>query len=284
MTKWIVPLVLLASNHCARDRARPSAAVSASVVTSGSATAPPKALAAPFASHQAPGEPATPQPSAALAPSARPAGALTLETRHLRASRPAKQSSPGVDAQSCSVDAEYPAVKGLGGAVEAGINALLAPKQPLLESECDFATSYEIRYRVALNEAGYLSVVFDHNWCCGAHPSYSKHFVNVNARDGRALTFATLFRAGAAKAVSARLLPLARRALVDDPAPSEEWLAELSHDPSEFWLERGGLRFSLFNRAPHVVQAAFEDGFFFSCHQLAEFARRPGPFDGYCGA
>jgi hypothetical protein len=189
-----------------------------------------------------------------------------------------------VDARSCEVDAEYPAVKGLGGAVEARINALLAPKRPLLEPECDVATSYEIRYRVALNDPGYLSVVFDHNWCCGAHPSYSKRFVNVNTRDGKPLTFATLFKPGAAKAVSTRLLPLTRQALVDDPNPSEEWLAELSRDPSQFWLERGGLRISLFNTAPHAVQAAFEDGFFFSCHELSEFALRPGPFDGYCGA
>jgi hypothetical protein len=189
-----------------------------------------------------------------------------------------------VDTLSCSVDAEYPAVKGLGGALEARINALLAAKQPVLEPDCDFATSYEIRYKVAVNEAGYLSVVFDHNFCCGAHPSYSKHFVNVDAREGKALTFATLFRKDAGKAVSALLLQPMRQALVNDPEPSAEWLAELSQDPRDFWLERGGLRFSLFNAAPHALQAAFEDGFFLSCRQLQQLARRPGPFDAYCGA
>jgi hypothetical protein len=239
--------------------------------------------AAPLAARRAP-ETTTTTPGPSSTPASRSASALTLETRHARDSKPAKQSSPGVDARSCSVDAEYPAVKGLGGPIEARINALLAPKRPLLEPDCDVATSYEIRYRIALNDAGYLSVVFDHNWCCGAHPSYSKRFVNVNTRDGKPLTFAMLFKPGAAKAVSTQLLRQARQVLVDEPAPSEQWLAELSQDPSQFWLERGGLRISLFNAAPHAVQAAFEDGFFFSCQELAQFALRPGPFDGYCGA
>jgi hypothetical protein len=284
VTTWFRTLALtFALSACVRDPAQASPASGPSVVASSQAL---KASAAPLASQSTEQPAATPTPTPTSTPSALPAarsaGALTFETRHVRDSRPAKQPSPGVDARSCSVDAEYPAIRGLGGAVEARINALLAPKRPLLQPDCEVATSYEIRYHVVLNEAGYLSVVFDHNFCCGAHPAYSKHFVNVNTGDGKSLTFATLFRAGAAKAVSAQLVPQVRQALVDDPNPSEEWLAELSQDPSQFWLERGGLRISLFNAAPHAIQAAFEDGFFFSCQKLAEFARRPGPFAGYC--
>jgi hypothetical protein len=209
---------------------------------------------------------------------------MRSDTLH-RESKPAKQASPGLDALSCSLDAEYPAVKGLPGAVEARINALLRPNGPLLESDCDVATSYEIRYQIALNEVGYLSVVFDGDWCCGAHPEFSKRFVNLRIRDGQVLTLAELFRPRAAQALSLRLLPFARQALVDDnPMPPDEWLAELTRDPSDFSLERGGLRFSLFNAAPHVVKAAFNDGFFLSCQELETLARHPGPLDALCAS
>jgi hypothetical protein len=84
-----------------------------------------------------------------------PTGGLSIETRRLRESKPAKQASPGLDELTCSLDAEYPAVKGLPSAVEARINALLWPNGPLLESDCDVAKSYEIRYQIALKEAGW---------------------------------------------------------------------------------------------------------------------------------
>jgi hypothetical protein len=208
--------------------------------------------------------------------------AILLEKVQLRDSRPAKQASPGKEELTCAIDAEYPKVRGLGPALSARIDEQLKPKEAVLEASCEMATTYEVRYRVALNDGELLSVVFDGNWCCGAHPVYSKRFVNVRVRDGQALTLTSSFRAGASSELSARLLPLVRSALADDPDASVEWMADLLGNPPDFSLEPSGVRFSLFNRAAHAFQAPFEPGFLLSCRSLKRLLRGSGSLEAWC--
>jgi hypothetical protein len=210
--------------------------------------------------------------------SLQPGDALALEKRHIRRSRPARQPQPGIDQQTCAIDAEHPVVtSGLDAKTRERINEQLRPKEAVLEAECDFATSYEVRYHVVLNERGLLSVVFDGNWCCGAHPTYSKRFVNLRVRNGRAFTLPELFPARALPEIRSRLRAQVRKQLeaAGDTDVSDEWIEELVQQLRDFSFERGGVRFSLFDFAPHVIKALFESGFFFSCKELESLGLNP---------
>jgi hypothetical protein len=247
-------------------------------------------LAAPACSKAGPSASTTPgvviDSASPGAPSAGPlqraSGGLVLETRRLRESKPALREAPGVEAKSCSLDAEYPVVKHPDRDLAKRIDAALYPREAKLEPECDFATRYEVRYRVVLNERGFLSVVFDANWCCGAHPSYAKRFVNLRSADAEVLTLQNLFQPGAVKKLAQRLKPELRRALPADGTDWDAWIAENAGDLRDFSLEPGGLRFSSFNLAPHALQSALEAGFRLECSELAELGLAPGALDGLC--
>ena len=213
--------------------------------------------------------------------SARPASALTLTTKRLQLSKPAQREQPGVADRSCSIDAEYPVVRGAGADLTRRLDAALEP-QAKLEPECDFATSQEIRYTVALNDGEYLSVIYDSNWCCGAHPSYTKRFVNLRVADATLVTLDDAFRANAAQALAQRLTQLAQKTLPSDLELTAESLATYAENPQNFSLEAGGVRFSLFNETPHAIQSAFEEGFLLRCEELRPLLKESGSLAGFC--
>ena len=67
-----------------------------------------------------------------------------------------------------------------------------------------------------------------------------------------------------------------------DPDASEEWISEFVAQPSDFNLELGGVRFSLYNFAPFAFRSLYEEGYFVPCAELGDLRRRPGPLDQLC--
>jgi hypothetical protein len=215
-------------------------------------------------------------------PSWAPGSPVTLYKKIVHLVR--KPERPGISPiyKECSFDAAFPEVDGVfEPEVEAKINAKLHIKLAIPAPRCDIADSNELSYAVALNRAGVLSVVFDFNWCCGAHPSYSREFVNLTIPHGEEISLAGLLAPHAKPKLASFLRPLIAK-LGDDDAPVEtdnELLEQLTQTPADFSIEEKGLRLSAFNSQPYVIQSLFAEGFLLPYSKLSGLLKVPGPLD-----
>jgi hypothetical protein len=208
-----------------------------------------------------------------------PSRPLRLYKKRAHFSQRPKIKEPDALLKACTLDAEYPEIDGsLEPAAEAKANASLRPKSATPDATCETAEENDVKYEVSLNQSGVLSVVFDTSWCCGAHPSYSRQFVNLAVETGSSITLSRLLAPGARAKLVGFLLPLVQRTAHEiELDQTTELLKQLTEDPAEFSVERGGLRFSAFNSQPHVIQSAFAEGYFLPFARLAPLLREPSP-------
>lgn len=192
------------------------------------------------------------------------AGPLPLYEKEVHVTQRPKTpvSDEGV-LKACEFDAYYPELNGaLEPALEAKVNALLRPMDAEQEP-CDVPSTFKQTYKVSFNRGGILSVVFDQYSCCGAHPVFSKDFVNVAVRTGERIPLVRLVRPTSRPELFVRLRPIVRKELGDEFEDDIGKVAEqMTNDDADFSIEEKGLRFSAFNRQPHVIQGAFQKGFF----------------------
>jgi hypothetical protein len=207
---------------------------------------------------------------------------VTLYKKRVHLVRKPEQPETSPILKECSFDASYPEVDGVfDPEVEAKINAKLHIKLAIPDPRCETAESNELSYAVSLNRAGVLSVVFDNNWCCGAHPAYSREFVNLTVPDGEIITLAGVLTPNARPKLGSLLRPLIAK-LGDNDAPvdaDKELIEQLTLKPADFSIEDKGLRLSAFNSQPHVIQSLFAAGFFIPFTKLAGLLKTPGPLD-----
>jgi hypothetical protein len=186
--------------------------------------------------------------------------------------------------KDCTFNASYPEVDGVfDPRIEAKINDKLHIKLAVPEPRCEQAESNELSYRVSLNSRGILSVVFDNDWCCGAHDAFSQVFVNLTVPDAQPLTLAGLLAPNARPKLAALARPLVAK-LSDADLESndiQEVLDQLTRDPADFSIDEKGLRLSAFNSQPHVIQSMFAEGFSIPFAKLRGILRTPGPLDAW---
>jgi hypothetical protein len=217
---------------------------------------------------------------------ATPPKPLAIFAKHVRARKKAKAPGIGGTQNDCTVDATFAEVVGAPSqAVDDVINAALRPNDLAL-AECDMGSTFETHYRVVFNDKGLLSVINDEAFCCGAHPSYGRAFVNVTTNDGARLTLGKLLVPAAKPRLAALLRAPVKLRESQTGADAEavasstvEHVDELTGPDAEFSIEPGGLSLSLFNVAPHAVQTLFDEGFLLRWSQLQSLLVRPGPLD-----
>jgi hypothetical protein len=105
----------------------------------------------------------------------------------------------------------------------------------------------------------------------------------VRLADGALLSLAQLFQPGASEKIAKRLQPELRRAL-GDGVLWDGWIEEHSALVSDFSLEPGGVRFSLYNLAPHVLKGPLGEGFLVPCSELGAFGLAPFARESLCGS
>lgn len=207
---------------------------------------------------------------------------VPLYKKRVHLAKKAKMKDPSGLLKTCTLDAEYPEIDGaLDPLLEMKLNGALRPKSTVLELVCDAPETNDVKYNVSLNQSGVVSVVFETEWCCGAHPSYGREFVNLSVGTGERLTLARLLSPDARPKLVGFLLPAVQATAHEiELDKTTEVLKQLTEKPAEFSIEPGGLRFSAYNSQPHVIQAAFADGFFLPFSRIASLLRDPGPLDG----
>jgi hypothetical protein len=221
-----------------------------------------------------------------VARDATPEAPLAIFAKHVRARKKAKTPGIGGTQNDCIVDATFAEVVGAPSqAVDDVINAALRPKDLAL-AECDMGSTFETHYRVVFNDKGLLSVINDEAFCCGAHPSYGRAFVNVATHDGARLTLGKLLLPAAKPRLAALLRAPVKLREAKTGADAEgiasstvEHVEQLTRPDADFSIEPGGLSLSLYNVAPHAVQALFDEGFLLRWSQLQPLLVRPGPLD-----
>jgi hypothetical protein len=217
-----------------------------------------------------------------IAPAWTAGSPVTLHKKRAHLVRKPERPDTSPILKECSFDAAYPEVDGvLDPVVEAKINAKLHIKLAVPDARCESAESDELSYDVSFNRTGILSVVFDNNWCCGAHPSFSREFVNLTIPDGNEITLAGLFAPDARPKLAGLLRPLIAKLGNGEPFPGDdkELLDQLLKKPANFSIEDKGLRLSAFNSQPHVIQSMFAEGFLLPYPKLAALLKIPGPLD-----
>jgi hypothetical protein len=213
------------------------------------------------------------------APEWRAGAPLPIAQKRIRIVRKARNAPADATAKTCIDDVTYPEVVGaLPSPAEESLNARLRLKSLPLEPDCDTGYEYTVTYTTAANERGVLSFVYDIAYCCGAHPSYSKAFVNLTIPGRDELRLQALLRPGTRAQLSALLAPqVATTTQAVAGADAAKILAQLTESPAEFSIEPTGIRFSPFNSQPHAVQSAFQAGYFVPFTQLRDLVRNPGP-------
>ena len=206
---------------------------------------------------------------------------LPVMKKHARLVRSARARHPLPDIKQCIDDFSYPEVVGaFDAATEDKLNTRLLPKSIPIEADCDTGYEYEVTHTVHLNRSGILSVSYDHAYCCGAHPSYTKSFVNLLLPSNNELELAGLLQPDAVPKLQRLLTPAVTATAKEVESPdTSEVMNALTRSPADFVVEDSGLRLSAFNSQPHAIQAAYQAGYLVSYAELRPLLVRPGPLD-----